>query len=102
VRPNEFLRDGIIRNGPELIEEGTTLKIDIKAVSKAEFFFPLKSISVHTVWVFQAATAFLVASHDLSAYLLSETESEIAVFNLFLFRSKVLKGNLILSFHDNF
>jgi hypothetical protein len=102
VRPDKLLGNGILRDGSEFVEEGPSLEVEIKAVAKAKLLLALEGVSVNAERVFQAATTFLVACHDLFADFLSKAESEIAVLDLLLLRCEIFKGNLILTFHDNF
>jgi hypothetical protein len=71
------------------------------AVVKSKLLLALEGISIDSERVFQAATTLLVACHDLFADFLGKAESEIAVLNLLLLPCEIIKGNLILTFHDN-
>jgi hypothetical protein len=102
MRPYKLLGNGILRDWSELVEEGTSLEIEIQAVAKAKLLLPLEGIGLNAEREFYAAATLLVASYDLFADFLGKAESEIAVFNLLLLRCEIFKGNLILAFHDNF
>ena len=91
MRPYKLLGNGILRDGSEFVEEGPSLEVEIQAVAKAKLLLALEGVSINAERVFQAATTFLVASHNLSAYFLAKAESKIAILDLFLFSCKVLK-----------
>jgi hypothetical protein len=102
VRPDKLLGNDILWDGSEFVEEGPSLEVEIQAVAKAKLLLALEGVSINAKRVFQGATTLLVACHDLFADFLGKAESEIAVLDLLLLRCEIFKGNLILTFHDNF
>jgi hypothetical protein len=102
VRPDKLLGNGILWDGSEFVEEWPSLEVEIQAVAKAKLLLALEGVSINAERVFQGATTLLVACHDLFADFLGKAESEIAVLDLLLLRREIFKGNLILTFHDNF
>ena len=102
MSPDELLGDRILGHLAELVEIGPTLEVDVEAVTEAQLLLALEGIGLNAERVFQAATTLLVACHDLFANFLGKAESEIAVLDLLLLNSEIFKGNLILTFHDNF
>lgn len=103
MTPNELLGDNIIRYISELIQEGTTLKVDIEAVAKAELLLALEGVRLCAEGELDSSTAFFVTSKDFFADLLGKTKCQIAVFDLFLLVRDFFERVLILvNFHYYF
>ena len=82
VSPNKLFGDGILRYVAQFVQERSTLEVKIQAVTKAELFLSLECIWLSTERVLYGTSTLFVACESLLAHLLSETESEEAVFCL--------------------
>ena len=100
MSPYEFLRDGVLRYLTEFSQEWSLLVIDVKAVTEADFMGTDKLSWLWVVGVHHLTTASLITSEGFLAHLLGETESQEAIFDLFLLCLNLFKRVFIfVDFH---
>ncbi|TNV84069.1 hypothetical protein FGO68_gene15424 [Halteria grandinella] len=96
VSPHKLLGNGILRHVAELIEEGSFLEVEVQAITKADLFLALEGVGLNAEGILDGAAALLEAGEGLSSELLGESQSQVAILDLFLLRFKVFPGQLIL------
>ena len=91
MTPDEFLWDRVFRHLAQLVEVWSLLKVDVKAVAKADLLLAQEARWIDSEWVLHLTTALLEASQHGLAGLLSKLHALESCLYLLLLSSNLLK-----------